>query len=171
MRRVIAWLIAVTGSYVMNSLTTFSAETKGKLRLKDYVGFVGTGLVAVIVQLIGIVLTSGAIVRERERGTYEQLLVTPISPFGLGSQSLLWLLMARTCGPTSYSTQNLPSMSNTEAGVSLSVSSFSTSRFSLRMYDQNSATTRCSMICSAKWRPQAGGRLTGTGGTPASAVR
>src|SRR5258706_635854 len=43
-----AWLIAVTGSYVMNSVTTFSAETSGRLRLKDYAGFVGSGLVAVI---------------------------------------------------------------------------------------------------------------------------
>src|SRR5437660_10974235 len=44
---VTGWLVAVTGSYVMNSLTTFSAETGGKLRLKDYAGFVGSGLVAV----------------------------------------------------------------------------------------------------------------------------
>lgn len=44
---VAAWVVAVTGSYVMNSFTTFSAETGGKLRLKNYAGFVGTGLVAV----------------------------------------------------------------------------------------------------------------------------
>jgi len=43
-----AWFIAVTGSYVMNSLTTFSAETGGRLRLKDYLGFVASGVVAVI---------------------------------------------------------------------------------------------------------------------------
>jgi putative flippase GtrA len=43
-----AWFIAVTGSYVMNSLTTFSAETGGRLRLKDYLGFVASGIVAVI---------------------------------------------------------------------------------------------------------------------------
>ena len=43
-----AWLVAVTGSYVMNSFTTFSAETGGKLRLKDYAGFIASGLVAVI---------------------------------------------------------------------------------------------------------------------------
>ncbi len=42
-----AWLVAVSGSYVMNSLTTFSAETGRKLRLKDYAGFVGSGIVAV----------------------------------------------------------------------------------------------------------------------------
>jgi ABC-2 type transport system permease protein len=41
------------------------------------------GLVAVLLQLLGIVLSAGAIVRERERGTYEQLLVTPIDPLGL----------------------------------------------------------------------------------------
>jgi putative flippase GtrA len=45
---VTAWLIAVTGSYVMNSLITFSAESGGKLRLKDYAGFIGTGTLAVI---------------------------------------------------------------------------------------------------------------------------
>ena len=55
---VMAWLIAVTGSYVMNSLTTFSAETKGRLRLKDYVGFVGTGLVAVIATTTTVVIAA-----------------------------------------------------------------------------------------------------------------
>ena len=55
---VTAWLIAVTGSYVMNSLTTFSAETKGKLRLKDYAGFVGTGLVAVIATTTTVVIAA-----------------------------------------------------------------------------------------------------------------
>ena len=43
-----AWFIANTGSYVMNSFTTFSAETGGRLRLKDYLGFVASGIVAVI---------------------------------------------------------------------------------------------------------------------------
>jgi ABC-2 type transport system permease protein len=41
------------------------------------------GLVAVLLQLVGIVLSAGAIVREREKGTLEQLLVTPINPLGL----------------------------------------------------------------------------------------
>jgi len=41
------------------------------------------GLVAVILQLIGIVQTAIAIVKEREKGTLEQLLVTPIDPLGL----------------------------------------------------------------------------------------
>ena len=37
---VVAWGIAVSGSYVMNSLITFAAESGGQLRLKDYGTFV-----------------------------------------------------------------------------------------------------------------------------------
>ena len=36
---VIAWVIAVSNSYVMNSLTTFAAESGRRLRLKDYLAF------------------------------------------------------------------------------------------------------------------------------------
>jgi putative flippase GtrA len=35
----ISWLVAVTGSYVMNSMTTFAAESGGKLRFKSYATF------------------------------------------------------------------------------------------------------------------------------------
>jgi putative flippase GtrA len=35
----ISWLVAVTGSYVMNSMTTFAAESGRKLRLKAYASF------------------------------------------------------------------------------------------------------------------------------------
>jgi ABC-2 type transport system permease protein len=41
------------------------------------------GLIAIMLQIVAIVLTAIAIVRERERGTLEQLLVTPIHPLGL----------------------------------------------------------------------------------------
>jgi ABC-2 type transport system permease protein len=41
------------------------------------------GLVAILLQIVAVVLTAMAIVRERERGTLEQLLVTPIHPVGL----------------------------------------------------------------------------------------
>jgi putative flippase GtrA len=53
-----AWLIAVTGSYVMNSFTTFSAETGGKLRLRHYAGFVGSGIVAVIATTTTVVIAA-----------------------------------------------------------------------------------------------------------------
>ena len=35
----ISWLVAVTGSYVMNSMITFAAESGRKLRLKAYASF------------------------------------------------------------------------------------------------------------------------------------
>jgi len=41
------------------------------------------GLVAILLQIAAMVLASIAIVREREQGTMEQLLVTPINPTGL----------------------------------------------------------------------------------------
>jgi len=41
------------------------------------------GLIAVLLQIVATVLTAIAIVREREKGTLEQLLVTPIHPMGL----------------------------------------------------------------------------------------
>src|SRR5262245_61726994 len=44
-----SWTIAVTGSYVMNSLITFAAESQGKLRIKSYATF----LVAQIAGFIG----------------------------------------------------------------------------------------------------------------------
>ena len=41
------------------------------------------GLIAILLQLAAMVLASIAVVREREQGTMEQLLVTPIHPIGL----------------------------------------------------------------------------------------
>ncbi len=41
------------------------------------------GLVGIILQLITLLLTSFAIVRERENGTFEQLMVTPVGAWGL----------------------------------------------------------------------------------------
>ena len=41
------------------------------------------GLIAILLQLAAMVLASIAIVKEREQGTMEQLLVTPIHPIGL----------------------------------------------------------------------------------------
>ena len=45
----VAWIIAVTNSYLMNSLTTFAAESGRRLRVKDYGIFVASqvgGLIA-----------------------------------------------------------------------------------------------------------------------------
>ena len=53
-----AWFIANTGSYVMNSFTTFSDETGGRLNLRHYAGFVGSGMVAVTASTITVVLAA-----------------------------------------------------------------------------------------------------------------
>jgi len=45
--------------------------------------FIIPGLIAILLQIIAMVLTAVSIVREREKGTLEQLLVTPINPLGL----------------------------------------------------------------------------------------
>src|SRR3954453_16935321 len=55
---VTAWFVANTGSYVMNSLTTFSAETGGRLSFKHYAGFVGSGLVAVTASTVTVVIAA-----------------------------------------------------------------------------------------------------------------
>jgi putative flippase GtrA len=41
----VAWLVAVTGSYVMNSSITFAAESGRILRWRDYAAFVASGIV------------------------------------------------------------------------------------------------------------------------------
>jgi putative flippase GtrA len=40
----IAWIVAVTGSYAMNSFVTFAAETGGKLSWRAYFTFVVSGI-------------------------------------------------------------------------------------------------------------------------------
>jgi len=45
--------------------------------------FLVPGLIAVLISLSTLVLTAMAIVREKERGTYEQLIVTPLRPIEL----------------------------------------------------------------------------------------
>ncbi len=55
---VTAWFIANVGSYVMNAFTTFSAETGGRLSLRHYAGFVGSGLVAVTASTITVELAA-----------------------------------------------------------------------------------------------------------------
>jgi len=45
--------------------------------------FIIPGLIAILLQIIATVLTAVSIVREREKGTLEQLLVTPLHPLGL----------------------------------------------------------------------------------------
>jgi putative flippase GtrA len=43
-----AWFVAVSCSYAMNSFYTFAAESGRKLRLRDYLRFVATGVAGAI---------------------------------------------------------------------------------------------------------------------------
>jgi putative flippase GtrA len=57
---VLAWLVAVTGSYVMNSYVTFAAESGRTLRLADYGRFVMAGIVGVIANTTTLVIAATA---------------------------------------------------------------------------------------------------------------
>jgi putative flippase GtrA len=45
---VVAWAVAVSGSYVLNSLVTFSVESGRRLRLKSFASFVASGIAGLI---------------------------------------------------------------------------------------------------------------------------
>ncbi len=45
---VVAWSVAVSGSYVMNSLITFAAESGRKLRWRAYLAFAASGVLGLI---------------------------------------------------------------------------------------------------------------------------
>lgn len=45
---VFAWIIAVSGSYVMNSYITFARESGRKLRWRDYATFVASGVAGMV---------------------------------------------------------------------------------------------------------------------------
>lgn len=53
---VMAWLVAVSGSYVMNSYTTFAVESGRKLRWRDYGTFVASGIAGVIANTATVVI-------------------------------------------------------------------------------------------------------------------
>jgi len=55
---ILSWAIAVTGSYLMNSLITFAAESQRQLRLKAYVGFVASQIAGLIANTATVVVAS-----------------------------------------------------------------------------------------------------------------
>lgn len=58
---VIAWLIAVSCSYVVNTMTTFHAESGRILRRKDYFKFVVSGILGVVATTTTLVVMSNYI--------------------------------------------------------------------------------------------------------------
>jgi putative flippase GtrA len=55
---VLAWAVAVTGSYVMNSFITFAAESGRQLRWRAYGTFVASGVVGVVANTATLVIAS-----------------------------------------------------------------------------------------------------------------
>jgi putative flippase GtrA len=55
---VIAWLVAVSGSYVMNSFITFAAESGRQLRWRAYLTFVASGIAGMIANTAVLVLAA-----------------------------------------------------------------------------------------------------------------
>ena len=55
---VLAWLVAVSGSYVMNSFITFAAESGRRLHWRAYAAFVASGVAGVITNTTILVVAS-----------------------------------------------------------------------------------------------------------------
>lgn len=55
---VLAWLVAVSCSYVMNSFITFARESGRKLRWRDYGAFVASGIAGVVANTTALVIAS-----------------------------------------------------------------------------------------------------------------
>jgi putative flippase GtrA len=55
---VLAWVVAVTGSYVMNSLTTFARESRRVLTLKAYGGFAASQVAGLVANTATVVIAS-----------------------------------------------------------------------------------------------------------------
>ena len=55
---VMAWIVAVSGSYVMNTMITFRAESGRVLRRKDYFNFVASGVLGVFATTTTLVVLS-----------------------------------------------------------------------------------------------------------------
>ena len=87
-------LAAVSGLVAADNLEILAHDARGGMPLAAQpiilfnpegrtANYIIPGLVAILMQMIAIFLASGSVVRERERGTMEQLMVTPVDPLGL----------------------------------------------------------------------------------------
>jgi putative flippase GtrA len=55
---VVAWVVAVSGSYAMNSFITFAAESGRRLRWLDYGKFVASGILGVVANTTALVIAA-----------------------------------------------------------------------------------------------------------------
>lgn len=58
---VLSWFVAVSCSYVMNTMITFRAESGRVLRRKDYVSFVASGILGMIANTAALLVLSNSI--------------------------------------------------------------------------------------------------------------
>jgi putative flippase GtrA len=56
---VVAWVIAVSGSYAMNTKITFRRETDGVFSVKRYMRFAASGVLGVIIATMVLIVLSG----------------------------------------------------------------------------------------------------------------
>ena len=87
-------LAAINGIVAEENLEVLAHDARGGMPLSAQpiilfnpegrtANYIIPGLVAILMQMIAIFLAAGSVVRERERGTMEQLMVTPVDPLGL----------------------------------------------------------------------------------------
>jgi len=87
-------LAAINGIVATDNLEVLTRDARGGMPLSAQpiilfnpegrtANYIIPGLVAILMQMIAIFLASGSVVREREKGTMEQLMVTPVDPLGL----------------------------------------------------------------------------------------
>ena len=56
-----SWIVAASGSYVLNSSITFAAESGRKLRWRDYITFVVSGIVGLLANTATLVVAAQAL--------------------------------------------------------------------------------------------------------------
>ena len=87
-------LSAANGVVLQENIRTMLAATGGKPRIEGHplmmfnpdmrsANLLIPGLIAILLTFSGTILSAFAIVKERERGTLEQLMVTPVSPLAV----------------------------------------------------------------------------------------
>ncbi|MBI1815894.1 MAG: ABC transporter permease [Deltaproteobacteria bacterium] len=83
------YLATLTPAQVMNASTATATTLVAPIEVKSRVwynpelksvNFIVPGVIAVIMMIVGAILTALSIVKEKERGTIEQILVSPIRP-------------------------------------------------------------------------------------------
>ena len=81
----------IAASRAAQAIATFAVEMRPKLLFNPdsrSPNFFLPGLTAIMLLNVTTFLTAFSIVREKERGTLEQLFVTPVRPFGLAARQI-----------------------------------------------------------------------------------